>query len=369
MFEECQTKKTQQQTHTHQTGLGQLTIPPANTVIQRTTAGHGGTSQLVRDILRQVDKELIEAVIYSLIPPESFLTERVNKYIDDQLELINHLETIDQLEIMAQAGEFHIENSDRFAETVGRAVAHRIIQEERLTEARNQALLDELNHARIWHESRYQSILAAQAAPAHTDASKAQTKTTRTKTRRIPDAQTAKNTRDLSIKQAEEHFSERMKYLHEPRQEQTNSKELYRSDKYFYHATPVANLESIKRTGLDPGHGGEGGITQLTGKEREYGERCRGKIHLTDFLSTADAYAYDKVTPKDTTEKIILRFPQAFLAGTRLDIDPDEKDTAFTTSIAIPPQIIQKGRVISEETDEYGLITQRIIVWEPLLDR
>lgn len=357
MFEECQKKKTQQKTNTLQTGLGQLTIPPANTVIQRTAVGHYRTPQTVRDILQQVDIELIEAVVYSLIPSEVFSEERVKNYIHDQIEVITRLI------------EFHMESPERFAETVGGAVAHRIIQEEKLTAARDRLLLDEWHNTQAKQEARYQKILAEQAAISHANSAKAQTSVTQTRQRRIPDAQTAKLTRDNLIERAQKHFLERTEYLHNPQREQTDSRKLHRSDKYFYHATPVANLESIKTTGLDPRHGGNGGITQLTGKMREYGERCRGKIHLTDFLSTADAYAYDRVTPDDTTEKVILRFPQAFLANEQLDIDPDEKDTAFTTSVRIPPQLIEIATVESEEKNESGVITKRILSWAPLLDR
>lgn len=354
MFEECQKKKTQQKTYTLQTGLGQLTIPPANAVIQRTTAGHDRAPQTVRGILQQVDIELIEAVVYSLIPSEIFSEERVKKYIHDQIELIEHLETIGHLDVMTQAGEFYMESPERFAETVGGVVAHRIIQEEKLTAARDQVLLDELRDTQGNQEKLYQQKLTKLKLASHTNTPQARA--------------AAKKSRDRLLQGAQKHFSERTDYLHHPQREQTNPAELYRSDKYFYHATPMANLESIKSTGLDPGHGGNGGITQLTGKMQEYGERCRGKIHLTDFLSTAGAYAYDRVTSDDTTEKIILRFPQAFLANEQLDIDPDEKDTAFTTSVRIPPELIETATV-KEEKDEYGMITKRTLSWKPLLDR
>lgn len=344
MYKAKEKKQKPKKAETTQAHPGQPELLPATPVIRRTattlplaSASPSLSEPLPQVSIRQMaDVELIEAVAYSLLVRESISEEKLQRYI------------LDQIEVMERDGEYSFDSPENLAETVGRLTAWRIRQEQALTMLREQVLDEELLQKKNFYEDRYRKKLSQSVTPAA--------------------KQREESSRNRNIQQVQETHSLRMEYLHHPQQEQTDSRLLYRSDKYFYHATPVANLDSIRENGLEPQYGGsDRGITQLAGKMKNYGQQCRGKIHLTDFLSTADAYAYDKVTPDDSAEKAILRFPQAFLAGTPLSIDPDEKDTAFTTSSRIPPQFLEIGIVQSEEKDEHGALIHRILSWVPLI--
>ena len=114
---------------------------------------------------------------------------------------------------------------------------------------------------------------------------------------------------------------------------------------YFYHACNYEALRGIRRTGLDPSHGGQGGAGDVLGgaNGHYFNARSVGVVHGTTASHTAVFYALLK-DQKDIgfgKMSLILRFLRNTVPPGDVAVDPDDNRNAFRISRRVAPANIE----------------------------